>query len=187
TRRMVKGESPMLSKLPRSVWFLVIASLALVAAGCGGGEDRLSEDEFLDQFDDACSETNEDLNDIQPDTDPLDCQRDAYSDAQEVVDDGLAEIGDLNPPEDLDGELEDFIDSGEQLSDVLGDLVSAAEDDDEDEFEDIQSEDLPEAVDDREQAADELGSDCFAGSDASTDLSSDQSSDFSTDFSTDFS
>lgn len=175
----------MTSMLPRPIWLLILGALAVVAVGCGGGSSRLSEDDFLDQFDDACNQADEDIQDLDsPESGNFDQQKDVFEEAKGIIDDALADFEDITPPEDLQDEYDDAIAALEDGQDVLDDLIAAAEDEDQDEIDDLGG-DYTETVDDFRSAVDDLGSECSVLEDQSEDISTDTSTDFSTDFSTD--
>src|SRR5215218_11055438 len=133
-------------KFPRPIWLLLIAALALVGAGCGGDDggsssndsdeeesssEPLDEDEFIEQFDESCLETQEDLSDISL-TD-LEELADNGSDAVEREDEGLADLEEITPPEDLQEDVDELLDVLQERRDLLEEAQAAAEDEDEDE------------------------------------------------------
>jgi hypothetical protein len=180
----------------RSIWILLIAVLALVGAGCGGDDggssdgdssddaaEPLSEDDFVEQFDETCIDVNNEIEDLgQPsDNDEL---ADLADEAQGIGSDGLDELRDITPPEDLQDDVNDLLDILQAQVDAYGDLAEAAGDDDDEAIADVQSE-LEDNHNDAQDIGEDLGLHCFDDEDSSDDFS--DSSDFSDDFSSDFS
>jgi hypothetical protein len=98
-------------------------TLALVA--CDGGEERLTEEEFISQANEACTEGNEEIQEAageigasgqQPSEDQLEEFVGTIVDAiQGQIDD----IEELNPPEDLEQDVDAMV---EELQSSLDDL-----------------------------------------------------------------
>jgi hypothetical protein len=95
------------------------------------GDDELSRAEFLTQGDEICTEAHEAFTDL---------QREAPATAREAVDlteqlmniaeDERDEIGDLNPPSDLDDKVDAYLSARDEGIDLLQRGLDAAEGDD---------------------------------------------------------
>jgi hypothetical protein len=133
----------------------VVALSCVVLAACnGGGGDRLTEEEFVEQANQICSEGNDRLDalaeelfaDLGPGDAPSGEDLEEYFDT--IVDDvqgQLDDIGDLNPPE----ELEDDVDA------LLSEAQSSLDDFKEQGSEALLSDDDPFA--ESNQMADDIG------------------------------
>ncbi len=191
----------MTTKTPRSIWFLLIGILALVAVGCGGDDssssggdasdatdtaEPLSEDEFVEQFNDACTETDDDLEAI-PDPESYEEVVELAGEATDIATDGIATLQEIVPPEDLADDVDELLSLLEDRVALNEDLIAAAEDEDDQALQDVidEGENIDEDID---GIAEDLGIDCFADEeDLTSDFSDDTSSDFSSDFSSEFS
>ena len=194
-----------------SSWLLLLTILALVAAGCGGDDgggggggggsssasgnaeeeaEPLDEDEFVEQVSEICTESEEEVLEIQEEADiqPGDFEESAEASGEiiESLEASLEGLEAITPPDDLAEDYETLLATVEE--DFIGsveDLQAAAEEEDEDAFTDAQEE-LDDVKADITDLEEDLGIECGEG-DASEDLSDDLSSDFSSDFSDDLS
>jgi hypothetical protein len=196
-----------------TIWFLLLAALTLVGAGCGGddggggsssdsGDDEeasepLDEDEFQDQGGEICTDIGQGILDIRDDADlePGDYEgaRDFFADVQDLMEGGLEDLQDITPPEDSADDYEEFVSLIEDATGTIEDLVGAAEDEDDDALDEL-GDDFDDTLGDAGDLADDLGFECggdmsddFSDSSDFSDFSSDFSDDFSSDFSDDFS
>ncbi len=185
----------MTGNVSRSTLLLFLGAFALFAVGCGGGGSELSEDEFIDEFDDVCGEVTDDLDAIEAEFadlegDDFDGAADLSEEAGEVLSDGIDELSGVDPPEDLQDELDELLGLLEDRADLWPDLAEAFEDEDEEAVLDLLDE-VPELDADTQAVSEDIGLECYAGDeDQSDDFSgdlSDSSSDLSDDFSDDFS
>jgi hypothetical protein len=142
-----------------------LAALTIATAACGGGSDTLSEDEYLDQLQDLCRQVNGDLEDLEGPEDAEDYRGIVRlgEDAKDITSEGLEELQDLKPPEDLEADHEDYVASIERTLDLTDDFIAAAEDEDDEAlgeaFTDLEEEDA-----ERDEIAEDMGADdCVVG------------------------
>ncbi len=177
----------MARKTPRSIWFLLIGLLAFVAVGCGGDDssdessseeeeaaEPLSEDEFLEQFEEACSAIDDELEDL-PDPESYEDIIELAPQASEIATEGIETLQDIVPPEDLADDVDELLGLLEDRLELNEDLVTAAEDEDDEAIQEIvdEGEDLDDEID---AIAEDIGLECFVDEE---DLTSDFSDDFS--------
>ena len=155
----------MATKTPRSIWILLIGVLAFVAVGCGDdGADEaaepLDEDEFIEQFDEVCIETDEALDDL-PEPENYNDLVELSEEAIEIATEGLDALREITPPEDLAGDVDDLLDLIEARTDLFEDLRDAAENTDDGEINNVLASgmDLEEEVN---EIAQDLDLECFA-------------------------
>ena len=107
--------------------FVAAVSLALVACGGGDGGGSLSEDDFVDELADICGDVSKDLDRIEF---PADEDYEAFAkDVLEVYQDALGRLGEINAPESLAKDYEDFIAVLEDQVDEIEQLGKAADGD----------------------------------------------------------
>jgi hypothetical protein len=121
--------------------FLLLALIALVAAGCGGGGDEtetttptveeataLTQDELIEQGDGVCAEVNAAVGALSS------SETESQSEQSEKVANlylGMVErLQDLGTPEEDDGSFVKFSEASEQLAKAEGELKAAAENED---------------------------------------------------------
>jgi ABC-type glycerol-3-phosphate transport system substrate-binding protein len=104
-----------------------VLALGLIAAGCGGGSDSstssssgdtLTKEEFVSQANAICTTAQADFKQVQEDitkkvqADPSQIQaslQEALTKITPILRDTVNKIGALNPPEDLQSKLDDFV------------------------------------------------------------------------------
>lgn len=107
--------------------FAAAVSLALVACGGGDGGGSLSEDDFVDELADICGDVSKDLDRIEF---PADEDYEAFAkDVLEVYQDALGRLGEINAPESLAKDYEDFIAVLEDQVDEIEQLGKASDGD----------------------------------------------------------
>lgn len=126
--------------------------LALAACG-GGGDDRLSTDELREQADAICAEYERQLDDLEePDNFE---ELVAYAeDASAALEDGLADLRELEPPEELEENYDAWLATGDDAVDRIEELRAAAEDEDQ-----AAIETLFESADESDEESDQLARD----------------------------
>ena len=121
----------------------VIAVLTLLATGAacggdddGGGGEALTEAEWQEQADKICADHDQAIEEAEPDIDDP-----TPEDVEEYLDDVVApeieeqieEIGDLNPPEEIQDDVDAMLDAATEalagLEDLSGEELMALEDD----------------------------------------------------------
>lgn len=109
---------------------LLLAGSVLVLAGCGGDDDRLSREEFRQQATAICNRLEEQTQQV-AEPESLEDVEEFGTELRDLIDDGIADLRELRPPEDLEEPYGRYLESGEQLRDQLDALVEAAADGDE--------------------------------------------------------
>jgi hypothetical protein len=105
-----------------------VALLAvLVVAGCGGGE--LSRDEFKQEANAICDRVNEELGEVGT-PESLEDLATTLDEGIVVVRDAIAELRDLEPPSEIEGEVAAWIDQVEKALLELEKARDAADDND---------------------------------------------------------
>ena len=129
---------------------LALVLLALALAACGGGDDRLSRQELVSQADAICMDFERRIDELgEPQS--LEALAEFAREAQPIFDEGLDELRELEPPEDLEETYGRWIATGDETADVLQELGEAAGDGDEAEVRRIS-----ERADDLDQRSDRL-------------------------------
>ena len=102
-------------------------------AGCGG-EDRLSKEEFVQKADATCKKYEKRLEPLERQL----TQAQSIEEAGKIVDraipvvrEGVAELRELEPPEDLEGKVDRWLDLNEENTKTLEQLRDAAKQGDE--------------------------------------------------------
>ena len=108
---------------------LALASAAFLLAACGGGGDRLSRDEFASQGNRICEKFEAKIDELEnPRSLP---ELRAYVDqARPIFEEGVADLRELEPPEDLQDRYDDFLETADAAVARLDELSAAAEDGD---------------------------------------------------------
>jgi hypothetical protein len=116
----------------------VLAALLLVLAACGddsGGDGdgaALSEADFIAAYSSICTGVTEEVNALAPGS--LEEAREAATEAQEIVADGVAELEALEPPADIADEVEQGTASLAATEEIFGELSGVES---EDEFSEV--------------------------------------------------
>lgn len=106
------------------------ALAAAVLAACGGGSgDRLSEEEFREQANAICTDYNEQIADLGSPTSPEDIP-DYVERGIPIIEEGIAKLRELNPPEAMADEYDRMLDETEKTIPVARQLSEAAADED---------------------------------------------------------
>lgn len=147
-----------------------LATFALLAGACGGGSSVSTED-FIDDLEDICRDIQRDIDDL---GDPEDyaALEDLSKDAQDIFDDGVDRLEELEAPEDLQNDFEDFIAIVADNAEAADDMAKAAGDEDDDAIAEI-GDRLEELKADRNDLAEELGADRCISEDESTSPTTD--------------
>ncbi len=105
---------------------LVVLAAAL-AAGCGGGGggERLSRAEFVERADAICREYEDRLDALGRPTNAAELR--SFADrALPIARDGREELGDLNPPENLEETYDAWLEQGDEAIEIVERLREAA-------------------------------------------------------------
>jgi hypothetical protein len=121
----------------RAVAFL---AAGLIVAGCGGGGgDRLSKAEFVSRADGICQQYEAKLDALGTPQNQKELA--AFADkAVPIAKQGRDDLGDLNPPEDLEDEYDAWLEQGDKAIDIVERLRTAAGDGDQAEIQKIAQE-----------------------------------------------
>ena len=107
-----------------------VALLAvLVGSACGGGGDgdRLTREEFTSQANAICRDFDKKIDAIDEPQSIADVV-DFADEAIPIFEDGLNRLGELEPPEDLQAKVDEWLGVGDEILEALRDLRDAAED-----------------------------------------------------------
>jgi ABC-type glycerol-3-phosphate transport system substrate-binding protein len=111
----------------------ILATLsAAVLAACGGGDassERLSEEEFREQANAICTDYNEQIADLGSPASPEDIP-DYVERGIPIIEEGIAKLRELNPPEELADDYDRMLDETEKTIPVARQLSEAAADED---------------------------------------------------------
>jgi hypothetical protein len=111
---------------------------AILVAGCGG-DDRLTREEFVSEAEAICEEFDQRLEDV-PEPESADDVERFADEARPVIEDGLAELRALQPPEELEEQWNELMDKNDEALEVLDDLSQAAASADEARLQEISEE-----------------------------------------------
>ncbi len=117
------------------------AGLALIVAflaGCGGGGggERLTKEQFLEQADAICADFEAKLDEL-PDPQNLEELIALAGEAQPIAAEGVARVRALNPPEELEADVDAWLDLNEENVQRIEDLREAGEAGDEERVREI--------------------------------------------------
>jgi hypothetical protein len=107
--------------VPRSLLALLVP---LCLAGCGGGDgdgDRMSAGDYRQQADRICADANTKLRKLGEPQSVAEF-RELAKKAKPIIGEGVADLNDLNPPKQLQGAHDRWIDLNEQLVDDLDEV-----------------------------------------------------------------
>ena len=138
---------------------------AAVLAGCAGGEDeRLSREEFVEQATAICARAEERIGELPQPASVAELGTYARE-ARSITAEGVAELRELEPPEELEDGLRRYLESGDEVVGLLGELEEAASAGDEAEARRV-AEQIAESADAQEAARAAGIPDCEADGDS---------------------
>jgi hypothetical protein len=113
---------------------IALAAAALAAGGCGGGDDgRLSKAEWVAQADRICKRVNDRLEKTeQPET--MAELVTVLDQGLKDVDDAVADLRELEPPEEMEEDVDAWLAKVEAASAQIENALDAAKDQDEEEL-----------------------------------------------------
>ena len=132
---------------------IAAASIAIMAhAACGGGNggDQLTADEFREQADAICAEYEGRLDELGT-PQSLDEVQQYVDDAVPILEEGTAELGDLQPPDELEEDWNRAMEINREQLETVQALQQAVEDGDQAEIAE-----LLQQADEARQESDEL-------------------------------
>ena len=112
-----------------SVWTLVASVAVLAAAGCGGGDGQLSQAEFRERGNEICARFDKQIDELPVPAATEDIPP-YVEKAAPLVEDELAELKALNPPDEAQETLDQMIAEEEKVLAAGRSLSDAAEEDD---------------------------------------------------------
>jgi hypothetical protein len=139
--------------MKRSLWFAAL--LAVLAAGCGGGGERLSKADFVSRADAICRKYEARLDALGQPTN-VDELRSFADKALPIAREGRDELGELDPPEALEKTYDAWLAEGDQAIEIVERLRDAAEEGDQAEIQRI-AQDAQRADAESNRLARELG------------------------------
>ena len=115
----------------RALASVSVLGLMLAAAGCGGGGgERLTKAEFATQANAICNDFNEELEGLgEPKS--LEELAELADKAIPIFEAGLGDLRDLNPPEEIEAAVDEWLDTGDEALERSKRLRDAAKDGDE--------------------------------------------------------
>jgi len=111
-------------------------AMGLVAAGCGGGSGRLTREELIEEADATCAEFDRQIEDVQEPESLDDIER-YVQEIRPIVEEGTNELDDLEPPEELEDEYDDWIEATRSAVDRFDELEEAAASGDEQRIQEV--------------------------------------------------
>lgn len=111
-------------------------AMGLAAAGCGGGSDRLTREELIEEADATCAEFDQQIEDVQEPESLDDIER-YVQEIRPIVEEGTDELEALEPPEELEDEYADWIEATRSGVDRIDELEDAAASGDEQRIQEV--------------------------------------------------
>ena len=105
---------------------MAAAALSVGAAGCGGGGEQLTAEEFVAELNAICEDYNAKREEIGPQSVEFEDVEDIGQQTLDAFDDAIAEVEALEPPDELADPAGDFIASWKEQRDVLAEIVDLA-------------------------------------------------------------
>jgi hypothetical protein len=135
---------------------IAISAAALVLGGCGGGDgggEEMTADEFRQEADAICAEFEGRLDDLgRPES--LDDLQNFVSEAVPIIEEGNAQLQELNPPDELQEQWDRAMEINNEQLETVRDLREAVEDGDQ-----ARAQELIEAGNEANTEADQLAAD----------------------------
>ena len=127
-----------MSRQPRVVVFLAFltGAMGLAAAGCGGGDDRLTREELVEEADATCAEFDRRIEDVQ-EPESLEDIEGYLQEIRPIVEEGTDELDSLQPPEELEADYDQWIEETRSTVDRFDELEEAAASGDEQRIQDV--------------------------------------------------
>lgn len=146
--------------MPRAALILLVPLLAVT--GCGGDDDAPTREDYIAEADALCERLNEEIEEVN-EQEPTDVEslRELLDAGLDLTREGLEEFEEIEPPEELEDEVDEFLDTARDQEQALERARDAGT------FEEgaqILRQELPPIVEAREEAADEIGfEECGSG------------------------
>jgi hypothetical protein len=114
-------------------WLSVLAAISSIPllVGCGGGDEKLTQEEFIAQGDQICTEGRQQFVELQKDP-PQSAAESAELTRQliEITEEEIDDLRDLEGPPESEGPLADYLEAREAGLEILRDGLEAAESED---------------------------------------------------------
>jgi hypothetical protein len=110
-------------------WIILAVGIALLSACGGGGEDRLSAEEFREQANAICLEYDDRIDALETPGSPEDIPG-YVEEVIPIVEEGLAELRALQPPEEFEEDYETMLDETAKAIPAARALSDAAAEED---------------------------------------------------------
>ena len=122
----------------RSAVFLAFltGAMGLAAAGCGGGGDRLTREELIEQADATCAEFDQQIEEVQEPESLEDIER-YVQEIRPIVEEGTDELDALEPPEELEDSYDQWIEATRSGVEQFDELEEAAASGDEQRIQEV--------------------------------------------------
>jgi hypothetical protein len=111
-------------------------AMGLAAAGCGGGSDRLTREELIEEADATCAEFDQRVEEVDEPESLDDIER-YVQEIRPIVEEGTDELEALEPPEELQDEYDDWIAATRSGVDRFDELEEAAASGDEQRIQEV--------------------------------------------------
>ena len=106
---------------------LALVPLVLVLAACGGGDGGLTREELVSQADAICVEFERKIDELE-EPQSIEALATFAREARPIFEDGLDELRELEPPEDLQVTYDRWVATGDETAKLFGELGRAAAD-----------------------------------------------------------
>ena len=113
----------------RACVVLAAVGLAAIAAGCGGGGDRLSKEEYEREMQALSQRLGESVGPLDA-ASSVDAAAEAMGEVREAMEEAVGELDEMNPPEDVEEDHQQLQAGVEQFANDLEELEQAIEDGD---------------------------------------------------------
>jgi hypothetical protein len=111
-------------------------AIGFAAAGCGGGGDRLTREELIEEADATCAEFDQRVEEVDEPESLDDIER-YVQEIRPIVEEGTDELAELEPPEELQDEYDDWIAATRSGIDRFDELEEAAASGDEQRIQEV--------------------------------------------------
>lgn len=109
---------------------LAAGLLSLAAAGCGGGANGLTPEQYREQVNQICADFEEELGALES-PESIDDVPEYVDRVIPLVEQEIADVRELEPPEEMEAQVEEMLAQAEEAIEAARDLRDAAENEDE--------------------------------------------------------
>ena len=127
-----------MSRQPHVLVFLAFltGAMGLAAAGCGGGGDRLTREQLVEEADATCREFDQRVEEVD-EPESLDDVERYIQEIRPIVEEGTDELDALEPPEELEDDYDQWIEETRSAVDRFDELEEAAASGDEQRIQEV--------------------------------------------------